>query len=107
MSFERIAVVGAGAWGVALANVAARAGRSVTLVARDEPAAAAIAKSRESPHLPGIRIDPRVDLAAALEVDAAAVLLAVPAQAMREVAAKLQVVPATPVVACAKGIEQR
>jgi glycerol-3-phosphate dehydrogenase (NAD(P)+) len=33
--------------------------------------------------------------------------LAVPAQAMREVAAKLQVVPATPVVACAKGIEQR
>jgi glycerol-3-phosphate dehydrogenase (NAD(P)+) len=107
VSFERIAVVGAGAWGVALANVAARAGRSVTLVARDEPAAAAIAKSRESPHLPGIRIDPRVDLAAALEVDAAAVLLAVPAQAMREVAAKLQVVPATPVVACAKGIEQR
>ncbi len=107
MSFERIAVVGAGAWGVALANVAARAGRSVTLIARDEPAAAAIAKSRESPHLPGIRIDPRVDLAAALEVDAAAVLLAVPAQAMREVAAKLQVVPATPVVACAKGIEQR
>jgi glycerol-3-phosphate dehydrogenase (NAD(P)+) len=107
VSFERIAVVGAGAWGVALANVAARAGRSVTLVARDEPAAAAIAKSRESPHLPGIRIDPRVDLAAALEVDAAAVLLAVPSQAMREVAAKLQVVPATPVVACAKGIEQR
>jgi glycerol-3-phosphate dehydrogenase (NAD(P)+) len=106
VSFERIAVVGAGAWGVALANVAARAGRSVTLVARDAQAAAMIAKRRESPHLPGIRIDPRVDLAAALELEAAAVLLAVPAQALREVAAKLHVAPATPVVACAKGIEQ-
>jgi glycerol-3-phosphate dehydrogenase (NAD(P)+) len=107
VSFERIAVVGAGAWGVALANVAARAGRSVTLVARDEHSAVAIAKSRESPHLLGIGIDSRVDVAAALELDAAAVLLAVPAQALREVAAKLQVIPATPVVACAKGIEQR
>jgi glycerol-3-phosphate dehydrogenase (NAD(P)+) len=101
-----VAVVGAGAWGVALANVAARAGRSVTLVARDESAAAAIAKSRESPHLPGIRIDARIGVNATLEPDAAVVLLAVPAQALREVAAKLQVAPATPVIACAKGIEQ-
>jgi glycerol-3-phosphate dehydrogenase (NAD(P)+) len=107
VNFERIAVVGAGAWGVALATVAARAGRSVVLVARDEPAAAAIAKSRESPHLPGIRIDPQIDVAATLVPDASAVLLAVPAQAMHEVAAKLRTAPATPVVACAKGIERR
>ncbi len=107
MSFERIAVVGAGAWGVALANVAARAGRSVTLVAREECSAAAIAKTRESPHLPGIRIDPQVGVTATLEPEAAAVLLAVPAQALREVTAKLQVAPATPVIACAKGIEQQ
>jgi glycerol-3-phosphate dehydrogenase (NAD(P)+) len=106
VSFDRIAVVGAGAWGVALANVAARAGRSVTLVARDEGAAAAIAKTHESPHLPGIRIDPQVGVTATLEPEAAAVLLAVPAQSVREVAAKLHVAPATPVIACAKGIEQ-
>ncbi len=106
MSFDRIAVVGAGAWGVALANVAARAGRSVTLVARDEGAAVAIATTRESPHLPEISVDPRIDIAAALEPEATAVLLAVPAQALREVAAKLTVAPATPVIACAKGIEQ-
>ncbi len=106
MDFERIAVVGAGAWGVALANVAARAGRSVNLVARDESAAAAVAKHRESPHLPGIRIDPRVEVTARLTPDAAAVLLAVPAQVTREVAAKLPVAPATPIIACAKGIEQ-
>ncbi len=106
MDFERIAVVGAGAWGVALANVAARAGRSVTLMARDENSAEGIVKARESPHLPGIRIDPRVEVTASFAPEAAAVLLAVPAQATREVAAKLQVAPATPVIACAKGIEQ-
>jgi glycerol-3-phosphate dehydrogenase (NAD(P)+) len=107
VSFDRIAVVGAGAWGVALANVAARAGRSVTLVARDAHAAAAIAKTRESPHLPGIRIDPQVGVTATLVPEAVAVLLAVPAQALREVAAKLHVAPSTPVIACAKGIEQQ
>jgi glycerol-3-phosphate dehydrogenase (NAD(P)+) len=107
VNLERIAVVGAGAWGVALANVAARAGRSVTLVARDEPTAAAIGKSRESPHLRGIRVDAHVEVRATLEPDAAAVLLAVPAQALREVAAKVQIAPATPVIACAKGIEQQ
>jgi glycerol-3-phosphate dehydrogenase (NAD(P)+) len=106
VGFDRIAVVGAGAWGVALANVAARAGRSVTLIARDEGAAAMIATTRESPHLPGICIDPQVGVTATLEPEATAVLLAVPAQALREVAAKLNVAPATPVIACAKGIEQ-
>ena len=49
MTIDRIAVVGAGAWGVALANVASRAGRAVTLVARDDKTAAAIAKTRQSP----------------------------------------------------------
>jgi glycerol-3-phosphate dehydrogenase (NAD(P)+) len=107
VSFERIAVVGAGAWGVALANAAARAERSVTLVARDESAAAAIAKNRESPRLPGIRVDPRVGMTAGLPPEAEAVLLAVPAQALRQVAARLQVAPAIPMIACAKGIEQK
>jgi glycerol-3-phosphate dehydrogenase (NAD(P)+) len=105
-SFERIAVVGAGAWGVALANVAARASRSVTLVARDESAATAIAAKRESPRLPGISLDARVEVTASLKHTPAAVLLAVPAQALRDAAAKLQLAPTTPVVACAKGIEQ-
>ena len=42
MAFNQIAVVGAGAWGMALANVIARAGRSVTLGTRDPLSAAAI-----------------------------------------------------------------
>ena len=48
MALERIAVVGAGAWGTALANASARAGRGVTLIARQESAAAAMRQSRES-----------------------------------------------------------
>src|SRR5262249_1514060 len=106
MSFDRIAIVGAGAWGVALANVAARAGRTVTLVARDADAAATIAKTRTSPRLPGLAIDPRVRGIAEVEASAGAVLLAVPAQALRATALKLAVGPGIPVVAAAKGIEQ-
>ena len=56
MSFDRIAVLGAGAWGSALANVAARAGRQVTLWARDPKAAATMDKTRESPRLPGMKL---------------------------------------------------
>jgi glycerol-3-phosphate dehydrogenase (NAD(P)+) len=110
MALDHIAVVGAGAWGTALANAAARAGRTVTLIARDEPVATALRQSRQNPHLPGARIDERVAVAGAI-ADAAsadAVLLVVPAQALREAAIRLAgaMRPGTPVIACAKGIER-
>src|SRR6516225_9007293 len=110
MSFERITVLGAGAWGSALANVIARAGRTVTLAARDATAAAAVRERRESPRLPGCRIDERVRIVALGEGPGPhdAVLLAVPSQHLRSAATA--VVPSlrrgTPVIACAKGIEQ-
>jgi glycerol-3-phosphate dehydrogenase (NAD(P)+) len=110
MTFDHIAVLGAGAWGTALANVAARAGRSVTLWARDAESAAMIAKRRESPRLPGIPLDNGVevtgDIAQAARADA--VLIVVPAQMLRAVARALDPVlrSSTPVVACAKGIER-
>src|SRR5437763_12797522 len=63
MAFDRIAVVGAGAWGTALANVIARAGRTVLLAARHRAAADVLAKRRESPRLPGLQIDTRVEIA--------------------------------------------
>lgn len=110
MLAERIAVIGAGAWGTALANVIARAGRSVTLWARDTSAADAIAALRESPRLAGFRIDQRVAVAAlsAGMPSGDAILIAVPAQSLREAARHLSgAIPArTPVVACAKGIER-
>jgi glycerol-3-phosphate dehydrogenase (NAD(P)+) len=110
MSFERIAVIGAGAWGSALANVIARAGRTVTLIARDRARAAAMEANRESPHLPGITLDRRVRIAAA-SVEAGrhdAILLAAPAQHLRAAAAMIApaLAPAAPVIACAKGIER-
>ena len=51
-----VAVIGAGAWGTALAIQAARAGNAVTLWARDPARAEAIRASRENPRLPGIRL---------------------------------------------------
>jgi glycerol-3-phosphate dehydrogenase (NAD(P)+) len=110
MSFERIAVVGAGAWGTALANAAVRAGRAVTLAARSSAAAHAIASAGESPKLPGVKLEQAIavipagpDLALA-----DAVLVAVPAQALRAVLTPLAkwLRPPTVVVSCAKGIEQ-
>src|SRR6266540_3813276 len=110
MTFDRIAVVGAGAWGTALANVIARAGRTVLLAARHRAAADLLAKRRESPRLPGLQIDARVEIAPVGSELARydAVLLAVPSQQMR--AAAGAIAPAlrrgTPVIACAKGIER-
>src|SRR5215831_16391015 len=109
LALDRIAVMGAGAWGTALANTLARAGRAVTLIARDEAAAATLRSRHESPRLPGVRLEDRVavtaDITAATGADAA--LLVVPAQSLRAAATALApaLKPGTPAVACAKGIE--
>src|SRR4051812_40762230 len=109
-SFNSIAVVGAGAWGTALASVAARAGREVVLYARSIEAAGHIAASRRNPRLPDIELDSRIKVTSRLADAAAAdiLLLAVPAQNLREAARALapHVGAATPVIACAKGIER-
>ncbi len=108
MAFDRIAVVGAGAWGIALANVIARAGRTVLLAARE--GADVLAKTRESPRLPGVQLDARIAVApVGTELSGYdAILLAVPSQntraAARAIASTLR--QGTPVIACAKGIER-
>jgi glycerol-3-phosphate dehydrogenase (NAD(P)+) len=110
MAFDQIAVIGAGAWGLALANVLTRAGRSVTLGARDPTSAAAITMQQESPRLPGIKLHDQVRVMAATDAMARndAILLAVPAQQLRMVAKLMAPALAngTPVIACAKGIER-
>jgi len=109
-SFDHIAVVGAGAWGVALANAIARAGRAVLLATRERAGADLLEERRVSQRLPGMRLDERIGVApVGPEVGRYdAVLLAVPAQQLR--AAARAVAPelraGTPVVACAKGIER-
>ncbi len=109
-SFDSVTVIGAGAWGTALAEAATRAGRDVTLYARSAEAAAQMKAARSNPRLPGVRVDERIeitgDLAAAARADL--ILIATPAQHLREAVAALapHLQKATPVIATAKGIER-
>jgi glycerol-3-phosphate dehydrogenase (NAD(P)+) len=109
-SFKSVAVIGAGAWGTALAGVAARAGRDVVLYARSAEHAAEIAATRANPKLSGVKLDAGVRVTGDLVVAAAAdmMLIATPAQHLREAVAALapHLARATPVIACAKGIER-
>lgn len=106
-----VGVIGAGAWGTALAQVAAQQGRRVTLWAHEPETVQAIAQRRENTtFLPGApldeRIEPTADLFAVAEADV--VLAVTPAQHLRATLRSLA--PALrrdlPVVLCAKGVEQ-
>src|SRR5260370_37170664 len=101
-SFNSVAVIGAGAWGTALAGVAARAGRTVTLYVRDAAGAAQIAATRINPKLPGVTLTADLivtnDLAQAAQSDV--ILVATPAQALREAVIAL----APPLAAAKPGI---
>ena len=108
---RRIGIVGAGAWGTALAVVAREAGREAVLWARRDSHAGAIAATgRNDDYLPGIALGPGIaataDPAFVAAVDA--VLLAVPAQAVRATCALFapHLAPSVPVAVCAKGIER-
>ena len=99
-----VMIIGAGAWGTALAIQAARAGNGVTLWARDPAIAQAIAKSRENSRLPGHRLPDAVQVVDALPASADAALLVVPMQHLRGVLDRLPT-PAMPLVVCIKGVE--
>jgi glycerol-3-phosphate dehydrogenase (NAD(P)+) len=109
-SFNSIAVIGAGAWGTALAGVAARAGREVILCARSAEIAKTIAATRSNPKLPGVTLHASIhmtdDMARAAASDV--VLIATPAQDLRAATSALapHLTDGTPLVACAKGIER-
>jgi glycerol-3-phosphate dehydrogenase (NAD(P)+) len=108
--FQSVSVIGAGAWGTALAGVAARAGRDVILYARSPETAAEIAATRVNPKLSGVPLDPGVKVTNELGLAATAdlILIATPAQNVRQAVTALasHLVKATPVIACAKGIER-
>ena len=108
---KSLGVIGAGAWGTALAQVGARAGLQVRLWAHEAEVAQTLASARENPaYLPGVRLEDGVepthdpaDLAGA-----ELVLAACPAQHMRATLAAFapHLAPSAPVVLCAKGVEQ-
>jgi glycerol-3-phosphate dehydrogenase (NAD(P)+) len=105
---NRIAVIGGGAWGTALAQVAARAGREVLLWAMEDDVVDSINSAHENPaFLPGITLDPAIRATGALDDIGAcdAWLVVTPAQHMRSV---LERAPRcdVPRILCSKGIEE-
>ncbi|WP_337847651.1 NAD(P)H-dependent glycerol-3-phosphate dehydrogenase [Sphingomonas sp.] len=103
----KIGVLGGGAWGTALAQVAARGGEPVTLWAREDDVVTSINSAHENTlFLPGVPLSPAIRATSDLTdlADCDALLVVVPAQFLRSVLAQL---PASkrPLVLCAKGIE--
>lgn len=111
MTFEKVGVIGAGAWGTALAQVAARAGLAVTLQARELEVVASINDAHENTmFLPGIALEPGIKAVAELSdlADCDLILAVAPAQHLR--AALTAFAPhrkqGAPIVLCSKGVEQ-
>ena len=110
-SQQSFGVIGGGAFGTALAETLCRAGRDVTLWARSPVIVDAINRQHANPaYLPGVTLDARLAATTDLAEVAAAdiILLVTPAQATREIACGLagHLKADTPVVLCAKGLEQ-
>lgn len=110
-TIDRVGVIGAGAWGTALAQTLTQSGRDVTLWAREPETVSDINERRVNrAFLPGVALDARLratgDLADCAAADA--ILLVCPAQHVRAVTADLGKLarPGVPLVVCAKGIEQ-
>jgi len=97
-----IAVIGAGAWGTALAVLLAGAGKPVTLWARDPGRAATLATSRTNPYLPGITLPANLAITGDLP-HADLFLLTVPMQALSATIARLP--GAAPLILCCKGLD--
>jgi glycerol-3-phosphate dehydrogenase (NAD(P)+) len=103
----KIGVVGGGAWGTALAQVAARGDRDVMLWARESDVVASINTHHvNDAFLSGVMLSPSIRATGALSdlAGSDALLVVVPAQHVRAVLTDTAV-GTTPLVLCAKGIE--
>ena len=109
---KRVGVVGAGAWGTALAVTAARAGSEVTLWAREPEVVASINGRRVNEmFLPGIKLPGAVHAINALDAMLAqdALLMVAPAQYVGSTCEQLASAgldSSLPIIICSKGIEQ-
>jgi glycerol-3-phosphate dehydrogenase (NAD(P)+) len=109
MSFDKIGILGGGAWGTALAQVASAGGRETLLWAMEDEVVDAINARHENPvFLAGVPLNPAIRATSEVgDLDECnAWLVVTPAQHMRAVlsrASKCDV----PMVLCAKGIEEK
>ncbi len=109
---DAVAVIGAGSWGTALADLLARKGMPVRIWAYEKAVADAINREHENPHyLPGTRLSANLEATNSVReaVDGCGTVVSVsPAQHVREVmdAAAPSIKPGTLVVSASKGIEK-
>jgi glycerol-3-phosphate dehydrogenase (NAD(P)+) len=111
MAIQSVGIVGAGAWGTALAIVAQRAGRDVLLWAYEPETVADINQNhRNEVYLPGIELKPEIEATARFNevANCDMLLMVTPAQHTRDIAGELAAYmrPGQPLVLCSKGIEQ-
>jgi glycerol-3-phosphate dehydrogenase (NAD(P)+) len=108
MRIERLAVIGGGAWGTALAQVAATGGRETLLWALENDVVSAVNRIHENPaYLKGLKLEKAIRATSSF-ADLAGVdawLVVTPAQHMRAVL-KRSPCPNMPLILCSKGIEE-
>ncbi len=106
---KNIAIIGAGAWGTALAMTTRRAGLKTVIWAYEAEVAKAINNDNENPlYLPSIKLDPEITATTDLGIaaDADIVMLVTPAQCLRDICNRMKTRPGQNMVICCKGIEQ-
>lgn len=107
-----VAVLGAGSWGTALAQLSARSGHEVTLWARDEEVVRGITNDHQNyRYLEGFPLDPAIRATTQLDAavrDAEYIVMAVPSHAFREVCRQLAPLlhPSQGVLHATKGVER-
>lgn len=104
----RIGVVGGGAWGTALAQVAAYGGRETLLWALEDAVVSAVNRLHENPvYLKGCKLDPAIRATTSFSelADCDAWIVVTPAQHMRAILSRMPC-PKMPLILCSKGIEE-
>lgn len=108
----RVAVIGAGGWGTALAAILSTGHQDVVLWVRREELCDSIRESRENTvYLPGVRLPAHLRVTSDPEEAVSgkeALVLAVPSHAVRRTACLIKpwIGPETMIVNCAKGLEE-
>ncbi len=108
MKIEKLAIIGGGAWGTALAQVAATGDRDTLLWALEDDVVSAVNKIHENPvYLKGLKLSPAIRATSNFsELSAAdAWIVVTPAQHMRAVLSRSPC-PNMPLILCSKGIEE-
>jgi len=104
----RVGVIGGGAWGTALAQVAAEGGEALLWAREPEVVESINTRHENGLFLPGVSLNPAVRATAELDALAGCDLLLIvtPAQHMRAVLGAMPRL-AVPLILCAKGMEER